>query len=705
MCNIISGKMPAAFGVWHKETEEDLKYGVSPVLSSVLLDGDPKKTMPNGDSTVWAATSKAFVQHAVRPCLGYRELLKREFKESSNGKKFEKLTLANEFTKWSYKQVGERVQNVASNLVKEAGLKKGDRVLIFAETQADWMVTMLACSRQGATVVTAYATLGEEGVTTSLNQSKAAICVCDAKLFPVIAESQKKCPGLKFVAPILTKADEMTPASMQAAFGDSVKVKSFAELAAKTDPVDPSPADPKDLAVLMYTSGTTGASKGVMISNENLISCIASARKQLTFIGPTSVYLAYLPLAHIMELAVEVTMLTAGAEMDYGNAQTLTDTGLKLATGCRGDAPISAPTLIVFAPAVLDKIYATITDRMAKTTGCGKTLFTSAMSSGLARYDAGAMGANCCLNALVMKRIQGLLGGRLTEAITGSAPLSAEIQKFAQTCFNCPIRQGYGLTETCGASCIADMSDNTPSQVGAPTPNTYVRLRDWPEGNYKNSDAKDPKIGMRRGEVLIGGPMVAMGYLVDEANPDMEVAKKNEEDFVTIGGERYFCSGDVGQVTKNGCLMIIDRKKDLFKGASGEYVSLSKVEAFVKLGSVVDVCMVYGQTGAKNVIVLVCPKKHAIEDLGKEVGASGDFQALCKNKDVIAAASKNIMAECKKGGLAGFEMPGAIAFCCTSTGEPAWTPDNDMLTTTMKLKRPIIARTFAAEVEEAYSRA
>jgi len=108
--------------------------------------------------------------------------------------------------------------------------------------------------------------------------------------------------------------------------------------------------------------------------------------------------------------------------------------------------------------------------------------------------------------------------------------------------------------------------DNTENQVGPPTPGTYLRLRDWEEGAYTEADEKNPAIGKKRGEVLLGGPTVAQGYLVDDTNPDAEIVKKNAEDFVTIDGVRYFCTGDIGQVMKNGSLQIIDRKKDLFKG-------------------------------------------------------------------------------------------------------------------------------------------
>merc|ERR1719394_913057 len=130
-------------------------------------------------------------------------------------------------------------------------------------------------------------------------------------------------------------------------------------------------------------------------------------------------------------------------------------------------------------------------------------LFNTALQAGYKSYDKGGVGCGMAWNLLMYSAVQSLVGGRVQHIITGSAPLSAEIQKFAQSCFNCPVRQGYGLTETIAASCVADPSDNTLEQVGAPTPGTYLRLRDWPEGGYMNSD-KDTEVGMRRGEVLIG---------------------------------------------------------------------------------------------------------------------------------------------------------------------------------------------------------
>merc|ERR1719215_906465 len=146
-----------------------------------------------------------------------------------------------------------------------------------------------------------------------------------------------------------------------------------------------------------------------------------------------------------------------------------------------------------------------------------------------------------------------------------------------------------------------------------------------------NSDKDNAEIGMRRGEVLIGGPCVSPGYFINPKQPNPELAQKNKEDWVTIKGETFFRSGDVGQILPNGTLQIIDRKKDLWKGPNGEYVALSKVEAALKLCEFVDMPMVYGKTGGAYPVALICPQKVAILKLGAELKLGEDFEVLCKH--------------------------------------------------------------------------
>ena len=266
------------------------------------------------------------------------------------------------------------------------------------------------------------------------------------------------------------------------------------------------------------------------------------------------------------------------------------------------------------------------------------------------------------------------------------------MQKFVQTVFACPVRQGYGLTETVAGTCITDPTDNSTSVVGPPQECACIMLRDWPEGNYQNADLNNPDIGMRRGEVLIGGPMIADGYFVNPTIPDPELEAKNKEEFVTYDGIRYFCTGDVGQFTSQGNLMIIDRKKDLVKLQMGEYVALSKVENALKAYSYVALPMVFATSDKSYCIALICPSP-GLKSLGQ-----GSWAELCKSPEVIKKVLADVQAVCKKAKLAKFETPSKVILI-----EEEWTPDNEMLTAVNKLKRKEIEKKHKAEIAAVYT--
>jgi len=453
----------------------------------------------------------------------------------------------------------------------------------------------------------------------------------------------------------------------------------------------------------MYTSGTTGAPKGVMISHANVVATAAGLSDKMdTFDmnGGGEVYLAYLPLAHIMEMAAELMCYFIGMQIGYGSPHTLTPTGVKVHPGSLGDAQALKPTLMVFAPAVLDKVYIGLDQKMKAASPLVQKLFKWGLAAGEARFEQGLIGSSWFYNKIVFKKVQALLGGRIKACITGSAPLSPSIQKFAQTCFNAPVRQGYGLTETCASSCIGEACENATGVIGPPTTATSIKLRDWEEGGYRLSDANKPGVEMPRGEILIGGPMVCMGYLVDPSNPDPDVVAKNKTEFVVdADGTRYFCTGDIGQVSKKGCVQIIDRKKDLVKLQQGEYVALSKVENAMKNCTLVEVPMCYAESTYDYCVALICPSHAALKQLAKSLGLeSEDVEVLCEDPKIVAEVSKQILAAVK-GKLIGFEIPKKIALIAET-----FTPENDMLTSAFKLKRKPAADKHRAVINKLYGK-
>ena len=614
------------------------KLDANGVLWCADTVGELKTTPIPGVATVYDIVQHGVKKFAKHDALGKRPLLERHY-EDVGGKEVEKLTYANEYTWITYAAFGEVIAALGAGMVGMAKLKPNDCVIIYAETQREWMLAAQAAFTQGLTVVTVYATLGEEGLIHGTSQTKSKVIVVDAKLLKNVASSIKKdksgmksCTTVVYIPDPVQKPDPKMESAVQAALDTltkaGIKVVEFEEVveAGKKEPLPHTPPKPDDTAVVMYTSGTTGMPKGVKISHANIVAGAAGLSDRLKGAhitledGVNETYCAYLPLAHIMELICESSLYCMGARVGFGSPHTLTPTGVKLKFGtCEGDAAVLKPTVMVFAPAVLDKVYAGLNAKIKASSPAIQKLFAAGMAAGEANFANGVVGAPWFYNKVVFKKVQALLGGRLKFAGTGSAPLAPKAQMFVQTAFNCPVRQGYGLTETCGASCTQNACDNTSSVVGPPTASTVIKLVDWPEGNYLLSDANKPEIGMPRGEILIGGPMVCQGYLVDPAKPDAEVVKKNKEEFSgpDANGIRWFHTGDVGQITPDGVVQIIDRKKDLVKLQQGEYVSLSKVENVMKECPLVELPLCYARSTESFCVALVCPSAVALKALGK----------------------------------------------------------------------------------------
>lgn len=677
-----------------------------------------KSRPDSGARTMVDMLVKSKETHAARRCVGQRELVKTHLVPDAGGKKWEKLELRNEFSWLTYQEYYDRMLSVA-RAFECIGVDPKCKVVIYAETQRDWMVSAYAAWYRNAQVVTIYATLGPEGATHGINETQAETIVVDAKLLKTFANILPQCKSVKNII-AMTECDAETSSKFKEG---GTKLYSMEELVTlgKSSPLHPALPEPEDVAVIMYTSGTTGAPKGVVISHSNIVATAAGVEHALKGLCThEDVYLAYLPLAHIMEMAAECACMGVGASLGFGNPSTLLSAGdaaKKLFTEPSkealaripdlasirpqvsysvGDAVILMPTLMIFPPAVLDKIYQNVTAKF--TEAKLGWLLRAGLRSGERHFRRGQIGANGFLNMVFKKKVQASVGGRLKAIISGSAPLSPEVQKFVQTVFKVPVRQGYGLTETCAGSCVAFWGDNAERSVGPPTMNTVIRLADWPEGNYMNSDKEKPEIGMPRGEVLIGGPGVSQGYYINPSSPNEELKKKNEEDWVTIEGVRFFRSGDIGQITSRGVVQIVDRKKDLWKGPNGEYVALAKVEQALTLCPYVLLPMCYARTGAEWPVALVCPQKAKILELGKDLGVQGDFAALCAEARVVAKVCEACQATCKEQKLVASEIPKKVALVTE-----AWTPENEMLTAAMKLKRPTIAAAHQADLDKMYS--
>ncbi|KAI3968319.1 hypothetical protein MKX01_038276 [Papaver californicum] len=492
------------------------------------------------------------------------------------------------------------------------------------------------CFRQNITVVTIYASLGEEALVHSLNETQVTTLICDSKQLKKLAAISSSLESIKHII-YFEDADTTVYSSF-----DNFTLTSFSEVEklGKENPAHPRLPSKTDTAVIMYTSGSTGLPKGVMMTHGNIVSTAAAVMTVIPEIGRKDVYLAYLPLAHVFELEAETVMLTAGAAIGYGSALTLTDTSNKIKKGTQGDASALKPTLMAAVPAILDRVRDGVLIKVEEKGRLSKKLFNLGYKRRLSAIEGSLFGAwgleKTFLDVIVFKKIRSILGGRMRFMLCGGAPLSRDTQRFMNVCLGIPIGQGYGLTETCAGAAFSEADDTTVGRTGPPLPCGYIKLVSWEEGGYLITDKPMP-----RGEVVVGGHSITLGYFKNEEKTN-EVYKVDEK------GMRWFYTGDIGQFHPDGCLEIIDRKKDIVKLQHGEYISLGKVEAAMASCNYVDNIMVHADPFHSFCVALIVPSQHALRVGHMELELSTTIYQICARKRKQSVKSNNLFSRLQR---------------------------------------------------------
>eukprot|EP01087_Luapelamoeba_hula_P001471 TRINITY_DN1118_c0_g1_i1.p1 TRINITY_DN1118_c0_g1~~TRINITY_DN1118_c0_g1_i1.p1 ORF type:complete len:734 (-),score=133.56 TRINITY_DN1118_c0_g1_i1:7-2208(-) len=573
----------------------------------------------------------------------------------------------------SYSELYKQVQSLASGLL-HSGMKPKHRLGIYCNSRREWMMIAHACFHTNITVATVYANLGEEGLSYALEQGELEALFTSADLLPMVAKLKEGLAALKFVV-YADKADEKVLDQLKKTGLTVIQFEELLELGQEY-PHEPTPPERSDVAVIMYTSGTTGPPKGVILSHRNLLATVAGVEQSGVHLESTDVYIAALPLAHVLELVAETGIMAHGGAIGYGSPQTLTD---NLVRNCKGDLGELKPTLMAGVPLIWERIRKGALAKIHGSNIVVRSLFNIAYS--MRKFYGKSAIFDPILDAVVFKTFAGQVGGNIRLMMSGGAAISKETHEFMRICFG-PLMQGYGLTETCGATCLLPPDHPGYGIVGPPLPCSEVKLRDVPDMKYFATNLPRPQ-----GEICIRGPTVSTGYF--------RMEEKTKEDFSEDG---WFYTGDIGEWTEDGCLAVIDRKKNLVKLAHGEYIAMEKMETKYKDSIYIEHVCVYGNSDVEYPIALVQPAKNALTKWADGAGVKYDsYEELCKSSEATKQVLGSIQQTARAAGLKDIEIVKGVVLC-----PDEWTPENDLLTAAMKLQRSKIYKKYDDEIKKAY---
>ena len=577
----------------------------------------------------------------------------------------DQMMLYRENGKWlpiSSREFGRRVARIAHRL-HDLGFHAGDRIAILSENRPEWSISDMACLLLGAVTVPIYTTLTAEQTALMLRDSSCRAIFLSSrqqllKVLSVLAQTQIE---KIFVMNALELSGDQTPFAQKCVTVD--------EITGRPDPAhDTLGPDlerqargitPADLATIVYTSGTTGTSKGAMLTHGNIASNVSFSLAGFD-VRPGDLSISFLPLCHITARHVDFALMYHGVTLAYCEfLDRLPATLLEV-----------RPTTFVAVPRVYEKIHA---QTLQKAKGFPRqAIFRWALRVGrrhkpeiLAGKTPTSLNWNLA-NQLVFSRIREGLGGRVRTFISGGAPLGRELAEWYAD-VGIRIHEGYGLTETSPVIAVNTPVNHRIGTVGKTLPNIEVRI------------AED-------GEILVRGPSVFHGYW-----NRAEESKNALED-------GWFKTGDIGQIDSDGYLSVTDRKKDLIKTSGGKFIAPQPIENALKLNPFVGVPAIIGDK-RKFAAVIISPNFVRLEQWARESGVvfltRADLVANPKVHELYETAVEDINQS-----LARFEKLKRVIVVADE-----FSPDNGILTPTLKLRRRMVEERYRQQIDEVYAQA
>ena len=568
---------------------------------------------------------------------------------------------SNTWERVSYRDLDERIQQWRRAFCK-MGLQHGDRVAILLPNGVDAVCCDQAVLANGYVPVPLHAIDTPGSSAFIIADSQASVLVTNRQnRWDSISLSHTAMPNLKHV--IFT--EESSPEERR----DGVKLWDLESWLATGHGVTEFPPAPSedDLAAIVYTSGTTGKPKGVMLTHKNVVSNVINTLKTV-YPKPGDVFLSFLPVSHTFErMAGYYLALGMGCTIVYTRSiQQLAE-----------DFRIVRPNVIISVPRIYERIFAKVQAKLARESKFVRFLFNWAVEVGWRRFSqkyglpTQKGGVTVfdpivwpILERLVSKTLLNQFGGQLRIAISGGAAMNPKVAK-AFCGLGLPIIQGYGMTESSPIIAGNSLTYNHPSTVGKPLPETNVRLG---EGD----------------EIQVKSPSVMKGY--------WNRPQATREAFTEDG---WLKTGDVGEFDHEGFLKIVGRIKEIIVTSTGEKVPPADLELAIEIDPLIDQAFVIGENRPFISTIVVLNKEE-----WKNLATTLDLDPN-DPESLMANVTRNAVLKRIKSAAKGFPQY-ALPRNVYITLEP-WTIDNGLITPTLKLKRKALNEKFAPQIQTLYA--
>ncbi len=545
----------------------------------------------------------------------------------------------------------DQVAAVAKGLIA-AGVQHGDRVALLSPTRYEWTLVDYAIWSVGAATVPIYETSSPSQIQWILTDSEAVAAIVESGAHATAVDNARaQAPALQEIWQLESGAIEQLVA-LGADVGDAELDKRRAAIT------------PADLATLIYTSGTTGRPKGCKLTHANFLSELRTAVKVLDDLfvleGGASTLL-FLPLAHVFARIIQVGCVMMRVKLGHtSDVKNLV-----------ADLGEFKPTFILSVPRVFEKVFNTAS-QTAHSAGRGK-IFDAAAETAIEysrKLDDGGVGLalrvrHAIYDKLVYGKLRAVLGGRAEYAVSGGAPLGDRLGHFFRG-IGVPVLEGYGLTETTAALAVNLPGAIRIGTVGKPLPGVTVAVAD-------------------DGELLFKGGQVMAGYW-----------KNDQATAAAIDADGWFHTGDLGEFDADGYIRITGRKKEILVTAGGKNVAPAILEDRIRLHPLVSQCMVVGD-GKPFIAALVTIDLETIGVWASEQGKPSDVPSLVDDADLRTEIQKAI--DDANGVVSKAEAIRKFTILPND-----WTQENGELSLKLSLRRHVVMKHQAADVEALYTR-